>query len=113
MKIKKESLRTVKIILKSDLNAGNVVLAINSRALSLVRYGAGIVDQAKPKLLEKDRKTRKIFTMNRALHPQSDVNRLCLKRVEGGRGLQCLEEEMYAINSDGRKCLRKSIAWAV
>ena len=91
-KIKKEYFRRVKLILKSKLNAGNVVMAVNSRAVSLVRYGAGIVDWTKAELQEMDRKTRKIFTMNRALHPRSDVDRLYLKRVEGGRGLQCLEE---------------------
>ena len=91
-KIKKEYFRRVKLILKSKLNAGNVVMAVNSRAVSLVGYGAGIVDWTKAELQEMDRKTRKIFTMNRALHPRSDVDRLYLKRVDGGRGLQCLEE---------------------
>ena len=43
-------------------------------------------------LQEMDRKTRKIFTMNRSLHPRSDVDRLYFKRIEGERGLQCLEE---------------------
>ena len=69
-----------------------MVMAVNSRAVSLVRYGAGIVDWTKAELQEMDRKTRKIFTMNRALHPRSDVDRLYLKRIEVGRGLQCLEE---------------------
>lgn len=88
---KKECLRRVKIILKSKLNARNVVITINSRAVSLTRYGSGIVDWTKAKLQEVDRKTREIFTMNRDLHPRSDVDRLYLKGVEGGRGLQCLE----------------------
>ena len=39
-----------------------------------------------------DRKTRKVFTIYRALHPQADVDRLYLKRSEGGRGLLSIEE---------------------
>ena len=85
-KIKKEYFRRVKLILKSKLNAGNVVMAVNSRALSLVRYCAGIVEWTKAELQEMDRKTRKIFTINRSLHPRSDVDRLYIKRTEGGRG---------------------------
>ena len=43
-KIKKEYFRRVKLMLKSKLSAGNVIMAVNSRAVSLLRYGAGIVD---------------------------------------------------------------------
>ena len=39
-----------------------------------------------------DRKTRKLFTMHRSMHPQSDVDRLYCKRTEGGRGLQSIEQ---------------------
>lgn len=34
------------------------------------------------------------YFMNRALHSRTDVDRLYLKRMEGGQGLQCLEEVM-------------------
>ena len=57
-----------------------------------MHYSAGIVEWTKAELQEIDRKTRKIFTMKRSLHPRSDVDRPYLKRTEGGRGLQCLEE---------------------
>ena len=36
---------------------------------------------------EIDRKTRKVMTMNKELHPRSDVDRLHVSRMEGGRGL--------------------------
>ena len=39
---KKEYLRRVRNILKSKLNEGNIILAINLRAVSIVRYGAGM-----------------------------------------------------------------------
>ena len=31
--------------------------------------------------------TRKVLTMNGAFHPNSDVDRLCVSRVNGGQGL--------------------------
>ena len=39
-----------------------------------------------------DRKTRKLLTIYRSMHPQGDVDRLYMKRVAGGRGLQSVEE---------------------
>ena len=90
--VRKEYFRRVKKILKSKLNGGNTIKAINSRAVSIIRYGAGIVDWTKEELQEMDRKTRKLLTINRALHPQADVDRLYLKRSEGGRGMIGVED---------------------
>ena len=45
--LSKEYFRRVWKILKSSLNAGNTIQAINSRAVSIIRYGAGIVDWRK------------------------------------------------------------------
>ena len=39
-----------------------------------------------------DRKTRKLLAINRALHPQADVDRLYLKRSEVGRGMIGVED---------------------
>ena len=82
-KITKDYVKRVKKIASSQLNSGNTIDAINSRAVSLVRYGAGIIDRTKEELKKIDRKTRKILTMNRMLHPQSDVDRLYIPRKEG------------------------------
>ena len=41
--IKKECIRRVRNILKLKLNGGNIISAINSRALFMVRYRAGII----------------------------------------------------------------------
>ena len=69
-----------------------VVSAINARAVSIIRYGAGIIKWIKEELGKLDRKTRKLLTVNRALHPQADVDRLYGKRSEGGRGLLSIED---------------------
>jgi hypothetical protein len=74
------------------LNAGNIIEAINSRAVSIIRYGAGLIEWIKEELKEMDRKTRKILTIYKCFHPRDDVDRLYWKRVEGGRGLQSVED---------------------
>ena len=52
--LKKEYIRRVRNVLKSKLNWGNIISAINSRAVSTVRYGAGIIKWTKNELEELD-----------------------------------------------------------
>ena len=52
-----------------------------------LRYGASILKQTKSELDEIDRKTRKLMAMNKGLQARSDVNRLYVSRMEGGKGL--------------------------
>ena len=96
-KIKKEYYRRVRQLTSSKLNGGNTIRAINSRAVSLVRYSAGILKWTKDELKAIDRKTRKIMTMNKMYHPQSDTDKLYIPRIEGGRELlsivDCVETE--------------------
>jgi hypothetical protein len=79
-------------LLKSSLNGGNVIKAVNTWAVAAVRYTAGILDWTLEELQNMDRKTRKLMTMNRALHPRADVDRLYLPRKSGGRGMMSIEE---------------------
>ena len=67
-------------ILKSNLNGGVIISAINSRAVSIVRYGAGIISRTKPELEELDWRTRKLMTMCWAHQPKPNVDRLYLQR---------------------------------
>ena len=85
--VRREYLRRTKLIMKSRPNGRNKIKAINTWAVSLMRYGAGIVKWTKSKLDEIDRKTRNVLTLNKELHPRNDVDRLHLSRMEGGRGL--------------------------
>ena len=87
--MKKEYIRRVKKTLSSKLNAGNVIKAINSWAVSLLQYSGGIVNWTKSELAELDRKTWKLLTIHGTLHPRSNVSHLYLPRREGGRGLMC------------------------
>ena len=64
----------------------------------MIRYTAGIVEWTIAELEDLDRKTRKLMTAHRTLHPQSDIDRLYFPRRTGGRGFlqirQTVEEEI-------------------
>ena len=110
--LKKEYIRRVRNVLKSRLNGGNIISAINSRVVSTVKYGAGIIKWTKNELEELDRNTRKLMTMYGAQHPKAYVNRLYLKRCDGGRGLigveDCVQAEVNSLDkylsASGEKC---------
>jgi len=87
-----EYVRRLKNVLKSKLNSRNTVNAINSRAVSIIRYSAGIVKWNVDELKQLDRKTRKLLTMYCMFHKKGDVDRLYLGRAEGGRGLISVED---------------------
>ena len=52
--MEKEYLRRIRRILKSRLNASNTIEAIKSKAVSLIRYGTGILEWIKVELQEMD-----------------------------------------------------------
>ena len=87
----KEYKRRLRLILKSKLNGKNKITAVNTWAVAIFRYGAGIIDWKESELNSIDRKTRKTLTMYGAMHPKSDVGRLYITRKEGGRGLCSIE----------------------
>ena len=80
----KEYKRRLRLILKSKLNGKNKITAINTWAVAIFRYGAGVIDWKESELKSVDRKTRTTLTMYRAMHPKGDVERLYIKRNEGG-----------------------------
>ena len=82
----------VGLILKSKLNGKNKIKAINTWAVAVLRYGAGILKWNVEEIKELDRKTRKLLTMHKGLHPKSDIDRLYLSRKDGGRGLMSCED---------------------
>ena len=53
---------------------------------------AGIIGWAEMELKNLDRKTRKLMTLHCMFHKKGDVDRLYLKRAEGGRGLISVED---------------------
>ncbi|KAI5731018.1 hypothetical protein M8J77_003330 [Diaphorina citri] len=90
--IKKEYIRRVRLTLQTELNSKNKIEALNSLAVPVVEYGFGIIDWTKEEIRKFDRKTRKLLTMNKCLHPKSDVDRIYLPRKDGGKGLRSIEQ---------------------
>ena len=63
-----------------------MISGINAWAVGVIRYSAGVLDWTIQDLRRMDVKTRKILAMNGARHPRANVDRIYLKRNEGGRG---------------------------
>ena len=80
----------------SKLNGKNKIKVINSWAVEIIRYGAGVLDWRVDELKELDRKTRKFLTMYKGFHPTSDIDRLYVSKNKGERGVQreCLKESL-------------------
>ena len=79
-----------------------MILAINTWAVSVIRYSVGILKWNVEDKDQLDSKTRKLMTMHKALHPKADVKQLYMKRKAGGRGLisakECIENERRTLN---------------
>ena len=90
--VTKEYLRRAKKVLKSQLHGRFCIQAINTWAVPVVRYGAGILNWTAEELKGLDTKTRKLMRIHGAHHPQGDVDRLYVNRRQGGRGLHSIEE---------------------
>lgn len=90
-KVKKEYIRRLRMILKSELSSPNKIKAINSLAVPVLLYTFGVINWTKTDIQGIDRKTRKILTMYSMHHPKADIHRLYISRKEGGRGLMQLE----------------------
>ena len=75
LNVSKEYIRRLRKVLKSKLNGGNLVRGVNTWAVSLLRYSAVFVSWRKSELQAIERKTKKLLTIYRALHPKPDVER--------------------------------------
>ena len=90
-KIRKECIRRVRSILKTELNSKNKLTAINTLAIPVVTYSFNVINWNLSELKKIDTKIRKQLTCNRMHHPKSDVDRLYVPRSKGGRGMIQLE----------------------
>ncbi|XP_045483794.1 uncharacterized protein LOC123689040 [Harmonia axyridis] len=90
-------------ILKAKLNSKALFTSINTWALPCISYSFGIVRWTAAELRAVDIQTRKMLTRYGVHHPHSSVNRLYLKRHEGGRGLQNILMTHYKMVLDMRK----------
>jgi len=90
-KLVKEYYRWVQQILKTKLNSKYKITAINTLAVPVLVYSFGIVNWLQKETEKTDRKMRKLLNIKEIHHPKADVNRLYIKRWDGGCGLVEME----------------------
>ena len=75
------------------MKARNKITAIGALAVPVLRYTYSFVriNWRIDEIKQIDRKTRKMLTMYKTHHPRADIDRLYVKRKEGGRGLVQVE----------------------
>ena len=91
-KVKEVCQKIITLLMKTQLNGKNMFLALNTWAITVIRYSAVFLDWTKEETKELDRWVRKKLIAGRALHPKSNVMRICIKRSYGGRCLITVEE---------------------
>ena len=91
-KVKEVYQKRVTPLMKTHLNGKNLFQALNTWAISVIRYSAAFLDWTKEETKELDRWTRKQLIAGRALHPKSNVMRIYVIRRYGGQGLISVEE---------------------
>ena len=96
VKIRKEYMRRIKLVLKSELNARNKIADINTLAVPVILYSYGVIDWKLDEIQDLDRMTRKQLCMNWMLAKKADVDRIYLPCQEGGRSLMNLEKKYKA-----------------
>ena len=77
--------RRIRLILISKLNGKNKIKAINTWAVAILRYGAGVLEWRVDELKELDKKNRKLHTMRKRLHQkvmQTDLTLVENREVE-------------------------------
>ena len=84
-RLKQEYSMRLIMILKSELNARNKITTIGALAVLVLRYSFGVIKWRTEK--KNGRKTRKMLTMYQKHHSKADIDRVYVKRKEGGRGL--------------------------
>ena len=93
-KIQKEYLRRTRKLLETKLSCRNFMKGINTWTVPLVRYLRPFLKWTRDELKQMDRRTRKLMTIHKAVHPRDDVDRLYASRKEGGRGLTSIEDNV-------------------
>ena len=87
-RVSKEYFTRTRKIWSSELSAYNKVIAHNAFAVPVLIPTIGVLDWTIGEIKDIDIKTRKILTLTRNFHPNSDADRLYMEKNFGGRGLR-------------------------
>lgn len=94
-------LQRVRQVLRSQLNGKNKIQAVNTYALPVVRYPAGIIRWSRKDIKATGIRTRKHLTMYRGFHLKFGSLRLYDKRKYGGRGLVSIRADPQVRQKEG------------
>jgi hypothetical protein len=72
-RVKKESTKRLRMILKSKLKAKNKIIAIGALVMPVLRYSFCIINWRLEEIREIDRETTKTLTMYKIHHPNVDI----------------------------------------
>ena len=91
-KVKEVYQKRITLLIITHLNGKNLFIALDTWAISAIRYSTAFLDWTKEETKELDRWTREQLIAGRALHLKSNVMRIYIKCRYGGRGLISVEE---------------------
>ena len=101
-KIQKQYLRRTRKLLETKLNSRNLIKGINTWAVPLDRYSGPFLKWIRDERKQMNKRTRKLMTMHKSLHPRDDIHRLYVSRKEGGRGLPSIETALNHPYNDSK-----------
>ena len=96
-KIKKNYLRRTRKLLEIKLSNRKLIKGMNTWAVPLVRSSGRFQKWISEELKQMDKRTRKLMSMHKALHPRDDVDRLFVSRKKGGWKLVSTEDSVDAL----------------
>lgn len=79
--------KRINAICKTKLSGKHLIKALNTYAIPILTYSFGIIKWSKTDIEQIERITRTTLTKHNNLHPKSAIERLTIKRQDGGRGL--------------------------
>ena len=79
--------KRLKSILRTELNAKNLMIAIGEYATPVLSYTFGVLNWTEEEIKNIDIHVRKSLNLFRMFPIKSDTDRLCIPRTMGGRGL--------------------------
>ena len=85
--ITNEYKKRINAICKTQLSSKHLIKALNTFAIPILTYTFGIIKWSNSNIEQIERLTRTTLTKHNNLHPKSAIERLTIKRKNGGRGL--------------------------
>ena len=67
---------------------------MNTWAVQLVRYSGPFLKWTRDEIRQTDKRTSKLMSMHKALHPRNHVEKLYVPRKEGGKEFASIEDSV-------------------